>query len=218
MRNNKIKFTTLLLLAFISCNSPLNRKFNKDTFQKDFQEIGDSKKISQEDGKILFGYILMSGIAGKNFEGKTYSDILKEAKDYKLEQEELAAKAKKDKEEKAARLNAVLGVEMYDKGYFKEDYAEYLQYGIAFQNKTDREIRAVKGTLTITDLFDTEIKSLNVVEDGGIPIGQVIKKVYSGQYNPYIADDKKLAEKEMKDIKIIWTPEKIIFADGSMME
>jgi len=217
----KKTLTTLALatvIALTSCNNPLNKKYSDKTFEQDAKEIGDSKKLSPNEAEMLTGYIMLSKLGGKDIEGKTYGEILQAAKDYKSEQEQLAAKAKKEEEDKRARLGAALTVAMYDKGYTKEDFQDYLQYAIAFENKTDKDIRAIKGSLKITDLFDTEIKSINIVMDDGVPAKQTVKNVYTTEYNQFMDEDTRLAGKEMKDIKTIWTPEKIIFADGTTLE
>ncbi len=217
----KKALTTLVfatIIALTSCNNPLNKKYSDKTFEQDAKEIGDSKKLSPNEAEMLAGYIMLSKLGGKDIEGKTYGEILQAAKDYKSEQEQLAAKAKKEEEDKRARLGAALTVAMYDKGYSKEDYQEYLQYAIAFENKTDKAIRAVKGSLTITDLFDTEIKSINIVMDNEIPAKATYKDIFTTEYNQFEDSDTRLSGKEMKDIKTIWTPEKIIFEDGTTLE
>ena len=201
----------------MSCNNPLNKKYNDATFLEDAKEIGESKKLNEQDAKMLVGYIMFAKLGGKEIEGKTYAEILQTAKDYKSEQEQLAAKAKKEEEEKRAAMSAVLTVAMYDKGYVKEGFEDYLQYAIAFENKTDKDIRAIKGTLIITDLFDTEIKTIEIIMDDGLPAKQTVKMVYTTDFNQFMEEDKNLANKDMKDIKTIWTSEKIIFADGTAL-
>jgi hypothetical protein len=215
---------TLILIAMIaiftvtSCNNPLNKKYNEQTLEQDAKEIYESKKLNEDEAKLLTGYIMLAKLGGKNLEGKTYKEILQAAKDYKSEQEQLAAKARKEEEEKRIKLGAALSVAMYDKGYGGEGYQAYLQYAVAFENKTDKDIRAVKGSLKITDLFDTTIKSITIVEDNGIPAHETIKNVFTTDYNKYRDEDTILANKKMQDIKVIWTPEKIIFTDGTSLE
>jgi len=218
MRKTLTTLALATIIALTSCNNPLNKKYSDKTFEQDAKEIGDSKKLSPNEAEMLAGYIMLSKLGGKDLDGKTYGEILQTAKDYKSEQEQLATKAKKEEEDKRARLGAALTVAMYDKGFTKADYQEYLQYAIAFENKTGQDIRAVKGSIKITDLFDTEIKSINIVMDDVIPAHQTFKNVYTTEYNQFMDEDTRLAGKEMKDIKTIWKPEKIIFADGTTLE
>jgi hypothetical protein len=57
-----------------------------------------------------------------------------------------------------------------------------------------------------------------VSEDNGIPAHETIKNVFTTDYNKYRDEDTILANKKMQDIKVIWTPEKIIFSDGTSLE
>lgn len=218
MKKILISITLLAFIVLTSCSNPLNKKYSDKTFEQDAKEIGESKKLNEEDAKMLAGYIMLAKLGNNELEGKTYAEILQAAKDYKTEQELLAAKAVKEEEEKRAKFGVAMTVAMYDKGYLEQEYQEYLQYAIIFENKTGKDIRAVKGTLLITDLFDTEIKSINIVQDDGIPANQSVKNVYTTEYNQFLDEDVRLKSKEMKDIKANWIPEKIIFADGTSLE
>lgn len=218
MKNTLSLIALIVIMVLTSCNNPLNKKYSEKTLEADAKEIGKSKKLSEDDAKLLVGYIMLAKLGGKDLEGKTYSEILKIAQDYKKEQQDLATKVRKDEEEKMAKLGAVLTVAMYDKGYTKEDFQEYLKYAIAFENKSNKDIKAVKGYLIIYDLFDTEIKRINLVEDDMIPAHQILKKIYTTEYNEFMDEDKQLMGKEMKDIKVVWIPEKILFEDGSFLE
>lgn len=115
-------------------------------------------------------------------------------------------------------FSKVLTVALYDKGYYKGDWEDYLTYGVAYENKSEKDIRAIKGSMLITDLFDTKIKEINLVEDDGIPAGKIVKKSYSTDYNQFMDEDTRLRSKDLKDIKAVWRPEKIIFVDGSTLE
>ena len=212
----------ILLIIIISllaaCSSPLDKKYNEDTLAEDSKAIKEAGDLSEEEAQIMAGWILRAKLTDENLEGKTYGEILEEAKDYKKEQEKLAEKAKKEEEEKRQRLGSALTVAMYDKGYEEYDYQEYLTYSLAFENKTDKEIRAFKGSISIQDLFDTEIKSINLTIDDPIRAGETFKGTYTTEYNQFMDEDSRLKSKDMADLKVVWTPEKIIFADGSTLE
>lgn len=216
-----MKKSLLLLLSIViltSCSGPLDKKYNEDTLEEDAKEIKESGKLSEEDAKIMAGWILRSKFKDENLEGKSYGDILEEAKDYKKEQELLAEKVKLEDEEKRQRLGSALTVALYDKGYEKYDYEDYLTYSLAFENKTDKDIRAFKGSISINDLFDTEIKSINLTIDDPILAGEIFKSTYTTDYNQFRDEDIRLKNKDMSDLKVEWTPEKIIFTDGTTLE
>lgn len=216
-----MKKTVLIFLVAIltfSCSTPLDKKYSEETFETDAKEIKESGKLSEEDALIMAGWIMRSKLKGENLEGKTYNEIIEEAKDYKKEQELLAEKAKLEEEEKRQRLGSALTVAMYDKGFEKYDYQEYLTYSLAFENKTEKDIRAFKGSISIQDLFDTEIKSINLTIDDPIKASETFKGTYTTDYNQFRDEDTRLKSKDMDDLKVVWTPEKIIFADGTTLE
>ena len=216
-----MKKTLLIFLVAtltFSCSTPLDKKYSEETFETDAKEIKEGGKLSEEDALIMAGWIMRSKLKGENLEGKTYNEIIEEAKDYKKEQELLAEKAKLEEEEKRQRLGSALTVAMYDKGFEKYDYQEYLTYSLAFENKTEKNIRAFKGSISIQDLFDTEIKSINLTIDDPIKSGETFKGNYTTDYNQFRDEDTRLKSKDMDDLKVVWTPEKIIFADGTTLE
>lgn len=216
-----MKKTLLIFLVSIltfSCSTPLDKKYSEETFETDAKEIKESGKLSEEDALIMVGWIMRSKLKGEHLEGKTYNEIIKEAKDYKKEQELLTKKVKLEEEEKRQRLSSALTVAMYDKGFEKYDYQEYLTYSLAFENKTEKDIRAFKGSISIQDLFDTEIKSINLTIDDPIKAGETFKGTYTSDYNQFRAEDTRLKSKDMDDLKVVWTPEKIIFTDGTTLE
>jgi hypothetical protein len=214
----KISLTLLIAFVLLACSSPLNKKYSDETFEADAKEIKESGKLSDEDALIMAGWILKSKLTGEKLDGKTYAEIIDEAKDYKSEQEALAEKAKLEEEEKRQRLSSALTVAMYDKGYEEYDYQDYLTYSLAFNNKTAKDIRAFKGSISIQDLFNTEIKSINLTIDDPIKAGETFKGTYTTEYNQFKDEDSRLKNKDMDDLKIVWTPEKIIFTDGTTME
>ena len=214
----KIVLIILVAVLTFSCTNPLDKKYSKETFETDAKVIGESGKLSKEDASIMAAWIMKSAFKGENLEGKTYNEIINEAKDYKKEQELLAEKVKLEEEEKRQKFASALTVAMYDKGYQESNYQEYLTYSIAFENKTDKDIRALKGSISIQDLFDTEIKVINLTIDDPIKAGETFKGTYTTNYNQFKADDTRLKNKDMEDLKVVWTPEKIIFADGTTLE
>lgn len=218
-------FILLACLTLFSCNSPLDKTYNEDTLETDLKEIVESKKVDTTDLNYIGMYIMRANMLGESLEGKTYNDILKNARELrkKAEADEAEEKALADKaaqEEKLKRevFSKTLTVALYDKGYFEGDYEEYLTYKVAYENKGTKDIRAIKGELLITDLFDTEIKRITMVEDNGLLAGQKMNKTYTTDYNQFMDEDTQLRSKDMEDIKVFWIPEKIIFNDGTTLE
>lgn len=218
----RFSFVSALLIVILfvtSCsNDPLNRKYSDDHFLLDIKAIRDSKKLTDEDMDALGGYILRGKMGGEKLDAMTYADMLKKAKDAAAEQKALADKAAKEEADKRERLSAAVNVGLYDIGYVKGDFQDHIQYDLAFENKSGKDVQAVKGTLVITDLFDKKIKELDVVFDHGIKASETIKNSYMTDYNQFMHEDKELAAKTIKEIKFVFTPEKILFNDGSTLE
>jgi len=155
-------------------------------------------------------------IAGRSLTKLNFSELMEARNFYKSEV--LAEKAKKEQEERTRRLNAILTVSLFDKGYVEVNYQDYITYKFAFENKSDKDIKAFKGYLAIKDLFDATIKEINITYDDGVPAGEVKNWNATTDYNQFHKEDQQLRSKDMEDLKLVWTPEKVIFSDGSEME
>lgn len=77
-------FSLILLITACSSN-PMNRKYSDKTFKEDAQAINESKKLSDDDKKLLVGYIIRAKLSGEKIEELTYADMLKKAKETKAE-------------------------------------------------------------------------------------------------------------------------------------
>ena len=218
MKQLSLLVTLSTILLLVSCSNPLNRKYSDKTLEEDAKAIKESKKIDDDDAELLATYIMRAKLTNENIEGMTYADMLKKAKDIKAEQKALADKAAKEETEKRQRLGSAINVALYDIGYQKADYDDYIVYSMAFENKSGKDIKAVKGTLLITDLFDKEIKKINIVFDDGVKANDTYKTSYTTDYNQFMDEDQSLRSKTMKEIKFVWTPEKILFEDGTTLE
>lgn len=78
-------FAATIILA--SCSSPLDKKYSSATFETDAKELVESKKLGEEDLKLLAAYMVFSKMRGVELEGKTYAEILSDAKKLKAENE-----------------------------------------------------------------------------------------------------------------------------------
>ena len=168
--------------------------------------------------ELLGAYIIREKLVNVKLDGLTYLEMLKKAKDIKAEQKALAEKVAKEDADKRQRLGAAVNVALFDIGFSGDEFQKYFVYRMAFENKSGKEIKAIKGTLIITDLFDQKIKTLNIVFDKGVKIGEVFKTDYTTEYNQFIEEDQQLKSKTIKELKFLWTPDKIIFIDGSAIQ
>lgn len=218
-----ILYTLVPLIVLLSCSHPLDRPFKEDNIEEDIMEI--KKSLSSKEVDLLSAYLVMKSMDDQRILGKTYRDLLEEARDFRDEQEaqmaeekRLAEKAKEAERERIRRLNQALTVSIFDKGFAEYNYQEFVTYKFTFENKTDKDIKAFTGLITLNDLFDKEISSFTLTYDKGIPAKSSKNWNAQTDYNPFIDKDVALKGKDLDNLKIIWTPEKIIFDDGEEWE
>lgn len=216
-------FTLVLITLLISCSSPLKKKFNEKTAEEDIKEL--KTKIDSTEMALLAVTMMRLKLQDEKLEEMTYAEILEKGKVWKEEQEkieaekkELAAKALKLENERIKRLSESVLVTCYSKGFSTYDYQDYITYKFIVQNKSDKNIRAIKGSVTFTNLFDETIKSLSLVYDQPINSGSEVTYSAQTDYNQFIDSDKALRNKDLEDMKVLWKPEKIIFEDGTILE
>jgi hypothetical protein len=218
----KLLLIGMSILLF-ACNSPLDKKFNEETAKEDIEEV--KEEIDSTDLKLLAGSMIRLKFQDENLEDMTYGEILENGKKWKAEQDKieaeqkaLAEKAAKEEADRIKRLIQAVTVTCFDKGYAEYDYDKYITYKFVIKNKSEKNIRAVKGGITFTNLFDDEISSLNFVYDQPIKAGVEVNWNAQTGYNQFIDEDKTLKNKDLKDLKVVWKPEKIIFEDGTTLE
>ena len=86
-----------------------------------------------------------------------------------------------------------------------------------YQNTSTRDIRAFQGKVQFVDLFGSEIltRPLSI----SAPIASGKKATVDGviEYNQFLPPHQQLKSTEVKDLKIVWIPELVIFADGARL-
>ena len=222
MKNKQLLLIGITAILF-SCSSPMDKKFNEETAKEDIEAI--KGKIDSTELQLLAGSMIRLKFQDKELEEMTYGEILDDGKKWKAEQEkieaeqkDLAEKAAKAEAERIKKLSEAVIVSCFEKGYTEVDYQDYITYKFVVQNKSDKAIRAVKGGITFTNLFDEEIKSLNFVYDKPIEAGKEVNWNATTNYNQFMNEDQTLKNKDLKDLKVVWKPEKIIFVDGTTLE
>ena len=220
MKKALIILSSILVVA---CSSPLDKKYSEDTFEEDAKELRN--ELDSTDAKLLLGSIFRLTLQQEDLSKMTYGEILENGKAWKAEQDRIEAeqkalqeKAAREEAERVARLQNAVMVTCFKKGYTEVDYQDYITYGFAIQNKSEQDIRAVKGEIMFTDLFDDEIKTLSFTYDQPIKAGATANWNATTDYNQFMDDDVRLKNKELKDLKIVWKPIKVIFQDGSTLE
>jgi len=236
-RRSKMKRTGIVfilsLLLFGCSKDPRNVQItakNKDTFM---EEIKDMKGLTVDEARLLVAFQVRRGMGsalGAQTEdptGKTVGELLaqlkKQAADEKTEgdrQKRLAEDAKTKTDALAAELRKSIDLTVYEKGFIPSNpmagsFHDQITIKCAYQNGSTKDIRAFRGKVHFTDLFGAEIFTTGLTISD--PVAAGTKGNWTGviEYNQFIRSHQQLKNTELKDMKVIWMPEGVIFADGS---
>lgn len=131
---------------------------------------------------------------------------------------------KKDDDISKQRLPLLdaLSVNITDKGFIAADfYAGRVNATISFTmqqlNKSTKNIRAYKGVLIFRDLFNDEITTVSYKGDKHLQAGQNREEKMFLDYNEFIDKHQILRSTEMKNLRVEWQPEMIMFSDGTSL-
>jgi hypothetical protein len=235
IRNVFARFAVVLFCSFLalSCSENVkNKKINEETMEKDMQAIRDSKQLSDEETRLLAAYIVRSKLASV-FGGaglpkdKTVGQMIDEQRNWEeeqklkeAEQKRLAEEAAKEEARLAEQLRTTVQVAVYKKSFSASDwqrgqYEDYISLGFVFKNLTNKDIRGFTGTVIFNDIFDKEIAKTNLSIDEVLPAGKTVRWQGQRKYNQFDSEDKKLANTDLNNLKIVWMPEKVLFTDGT---
>jgi hypothetical protein len=225
---------TTLLFAVLSCSRDV-RSYKIADEKKAFEEIKDRKGLTVEESRLLYAATIRSNmgqaLGGKSsvLVGKTVGEVIEEQRKLETdekarsaEQERLAAEAKAKEDARAAELRGTLTLSVFRKEFMPSNpmggrYSAYVSIGCAYQNKSSKDIRAFTGEIAFTDLFGKEIFSSNVTISDPVKAGATGQWEESIEFNQFVDSHRRLRDTELKDMKIVWSPRSIIFADGSVI-
>jgi hypothetical protein len=228
--------SVLLSLGVFACSRDAHKlkitQQNKDSFM---QSIRDSKSLTVDEVRMLIAYRMRNAasqaLGGKDdtMVGKTVGQIIDEerqfearAKQEENRQEHLAAEAKAQEEARAAELRKAIGLTVYDKSFKASDpdngqYEDKLVIKCAYENTSGKDIRAFKGKIRFTDLFGSQIYESSLTVSDPIKAGK--KATWTGyiNYNQFLNQEVQLRNTQLKDMRVVWLPSSIIFADGTVL-
>ena len=120
----------------------------------------------------------------------------------------------------AAQLRNTINLTVYEKGFrpsasLDGRFDDYITIKCAYENKSDKDIRAFRGQVQFTDLFGKEIYTTNMTVSD--PIKAREKSTWSGEikYNQFVSAQQSLRNAELADMKVVWLPQAVLFVDGS---
>jgi hypothetical protein len=226
------------LLVAWGCSNPKNLRVtskNRDAF---LDEIKNSKGLTVEEVQLLTAYMMRYGLAeglkglnqGRNdlpLEGKTVGELIglqkkwmDDQKTAEAREKKLAQEAKAKEEAIKAELQKSLTLTVYDKGFVPSNYevgrySDYITYSIVYQNTSLKDIRAFQGKVVFQDLFGDKVMDLNLKITDPVKAGEQARWQGTSEYNQFRSQEVRLRNAELKDLKVVWVPTQIIFADGT---
>lgn len=220
--------TILITISIISCSTPLSKIYTEEGFMLDMVEIRESE--NEETVKNITSYIMQEAMRDalkdddkkeNNLIGKSYKELLIQAdklaaeiKEKEEEEKRLKLEEERRRKEIYLKISESITFALTKKGYSEYNYQDYITYTFTFENKSNKDILGVKGSVTFYDIFDEKIKSLSLSYDNGIESGKTVNYRAQTDYNQFISDDKKLKDTELNKLKVVWEPEQLIFSDG----
>lgn len=134
--------------------------------------------------------------------------------------------SEKKENEKKTSANSdqeTIGVTLVSKGFQAaniraQEYRDLIVLELFIANQLANDIRAFDGVLHFTDLLDNEIMSIKLTINEPLKANASMKWKGSIDYNQFRDGDRKLRSEQSANIKVRFSPRKILFADGSTKE
>lgn len=235
-----MKFTTLILgtllaaAALAGCSKPTETIIPSDMSAWDKELAPQVKKLSEEDRRLFAAYVARAKI-GEAFAGKgvplgtTVGQAIDEQRKWLVLQEqkaaeELALKEKLEKERLAAEaaIASAVTVTLLDKRELPRDWevrriSDTQVFKIGVQNKSDKEIVGIAGTLEFVDVFDKRVGAVSFGISERLKPGQDFVWTGSRDYNQFIDEHKAVWNLEKGKYTTRFKPEQVVFADGTKL-
>jgi hypothetical protein len=115
---------------------------------------------------------------------------------------------------------APVAVTVVEKGFKaadpeRGDFEDDVTLVLSIKNLTARDVRALDGTLRLTDLLDNEIIAIALAINDPIQAGGTFTWNGGVRYNQFLDADQRLRAARRENIKTHFIPKQILFTDGS---
>lgn len=210
----------LSILLAASCG-PLDKKFSSKEYKEDLKAIKDTGVPGRD--IVLLNYYISRADTAKIGKGTTYKQLLDSAYNYKM-MREIGRFIKEDsirtltavQKKKIDSLNSTVSITFVSIDLVKSEAEEWgftLLLNIA--NKSGKDIKAFKGTITFKDVFGETIRKEEFKYDLILKAGGIKSYYYRMYYNKKSSADQVLAETETEKIIFKFEPSVIVFTDGT---
>lgn len=211
----------------MSCGSALKNDYSKATAEGDLERIKAIGELDSTNFDLLTDYMLKQGLIEPDLKhlDETYGELLEQAKhenEKLLKKKEASDKLKGNKNQfqmdQLEHLYEALVI-LPDQSNIRKDWSNKnaVFYKMVFVNPSEKSIRAFKGKLSFYDLFDSELKSVNFTYNDSIASKDTVSYEANIDFSN-LNNNNVYYTKDYSDIRVIWRPSKVIYADGSEVE
>ena len=216
-------FASMILVA--SCApDPMEYRITEANQNSFMEELKDSEMTTEQVRLLIAAQMRSAFDDDFSLVGKTIGEVISDERILqaeraarKAEEERLAEEALLKAEAISAEMREAITLTVYDKGFQEGRFDDSITFQIAYENKSDMDIRAYTGNIRFEDLFGREIQEIRLTIDDPIAVGA--KATWSGgvDYNQFDDDDQKLRNTDMEDMRIEWLPATILFSNGTVL-
>lgn len=172
--------------------------------------------VMLEQKKVSFKYGLPQYIGFNNADSKGSSSIAGSAAKVTATEASSGSAGKGDSDD----LRKAIKLTVLEKGFIPADasarrFQPMLTFKCSYENGAARDIRAFTGTVIFQDLFGKEILKVNITISDPISAGQRATWTGTAHYNQFMEAHQRFQATELQDMKVVWAPASIIFADGT---
>lgn len=233
MKRELVIPTTLLTLVIGCAQDPRSVRVTDANKDKFVEEIKELRGLTVEESRLLFAFLMRHNVSSglgqtpPSLVGKTVSDLIAEQRAFETDakkreegQARLGAEAKAKEEALAAELRKAINFTVFEKGFVESDamagrFKDFITIKCAYENTSPKDIRAFTGAIRFTDLFDKPIFESSLTISDPIKTGSKATWTGSIDYNQFQDAHRTLRNTDLKDMKLVWVPKSIIYADGT---
>ncbi len=222
-----ILFIGLVTIVLSACGKPITEELYSETVS---QDVKTTTELTQEDKDFYSMAIEFASSENTDLSSQTVIQIINDEKDRqrkieeekKKRQEEIKRKqeeAEKEKQTQLKVLNDSLRVGLLKKSVIFKDtdkwiFKDVINMTLDIENTSDKKVKGFQGLITFKDMFDNDIKSLNVKYDEAITSGTSTTYDGSFEVNQFIKDDIEFRDTPLEKITVEFEMDQIIFDDG----
>lgn len=129
-----------------------------------------------------------------------------------------APKPSESKPTAVPEVPKVVEVKLLDKGFRKDEYQEFIEFGISISNLTGKPIRAFDGKIEFTDLLGNALLISNISINDPLAGNDTVRWDGQIKYNQFIDAHTRFKNAEPQNIKVKFTVGKVLYQDGTLVQ